>query len=185
MLDLLTHLYATYTVIYNANWLENDKRFREPYSSSVLIEVAWQQIDDAVSCADAGLTPYSNKKVVDNSYQLVFNTVIFAENCREWNQRMSDNKTLPHLKTLFAAMHREWRLSLQNETGTPYSAAHNVTARPDDGYLQQETVDAIANLSTATASDRAAISHLTSTVESLTTELVTVNTNLVATLKNQ
>ena len=79
----------------------------------------------------------------------------------------------------FAAAHREWRLFIQNETGTFYGAAHNTTANPDDGYLQQETVDAIANLATAMASDRAAIAQLMSTVERLTAELVTVNAKLV------
>ena len=179
-LDLLT-----YAVISNVDWIENNKRFRKPYSPSVPIEVAWQQIDNAVAYADAGLTPYSSKQVTENAYQLVFNTGIFAADCREQNQQTAENKTLPDLKTFFAAAHREWRLSLQNETGTPYGAAHNATARPDNRYLQQETVDAIANLSTATARDRAAISQLTATVERLAAELVTVNTKLVAELQNQ
>ena len=185
MLDLLTHLYATYAVISNADWLENENRFREPHSPSVPIEIAWQQIYDAVAYTDAGSTIYSSKKVKDNSYQLVFNTGIFAADCREWNQRTSDNKTLPHLKIFFVDAHREWRLSLKNETGTPYSALHNSNTRPDDGYLQQETVGDIANLATATASDRAAIAQLTATVERLTAELVTVNTKLVAALQTQ
>ena len=115
----------------------------------------------------------------------MFNTGIFAADCREWNQRASDNKTLPHLKVFFAAAHREWRLLLQNETGTPYGAAHNSTAYLDGRYLQQETVDAIANLETSTASDRAAIAQLTATVERLTAELVTMNAKLVATLQPQ
>ena len=59
-------------------------------------------------------------------------------------------KTLPHIKVFFAAAHREWRLSIQNETGEPYGAAHNATTYLDDGYLQQETVDAITNLATVT-----------------------------------
>ena len=83
------------------------------------------------------------------------------------------------------AANREWRLSLQNETGTLYGSAHNATACSDEGYIQQETVDTIANLATATASDRAAIAQLTATVERLTAELVTVNTNLVADLQTQ
>ena len=77
------------------------------------------------------------------------------------------------------------RLLLQNETGTPYGAAHNATARPNNVYLQQEMVDAITNLATATARDRAAIAHLTATVERLTAEIVTVNTKLIAALKTQ
>ena len=115
----------------------------------------------------------------------MFNTGIFAADCREWNQRASDNKTLPHLKVFFAVTHREWRLSLQNETGTPYGAAHNATTRPDYGYLQKETVDAITNLSTSTASNCAAISQLTATVERLTAELVTVKAKLVTDLQPQ
>ena len=74
---------------------------------------------------------------------------------------------------------------LQNETGTPDGAARNATARPDDGYLQQETVDAIAKLATATASNRAAIDQLTATVERITAELATVNTKLDAALQTQ
>ena len=93
-----------------------------------------------------------------------------------------DDKTLPHLKVFFAAANREWRISIQNETGAPYGAANNTTARQDNRYLQQETVDAITNLATATASDCAAIAQLTSTIERLTSELVTVNANLVTSL---
>ena len=74
---------------------------------------------------------------------------------------------------------------LLKKTGTPYGAAKNATAHPDDGYLQQETVDAIANLVTATASNRAAIAQITATVKRLTEELVTVNANLVAALQPQ
>ena len=116
----------------------------------------------------------------------MFNAGIFVTDYREWNQRTADNKKLPHLKTFFAAAHREWLLSLQNETVTPYGAAHNVTVRPYNRYLHQETMDAIANLETATASDHAAIAHLTATVERLTEELVTVNTKLAtANLKSK
>ena len=118
-LDLLTHIYKTYAVISNAGWRANNKRFSEPYSPTVPIKVSWRKFDNAVAYPDAGSTPYSIKQVVDNAYQLVFNTVIFAEDFWEWNKRAADNKTLPHLKVFFAAAHREWRLSLRNETGTP------------------------------------------------------------------
>ena len=184
-LYLLTHFYATYAVIYNANWVENNKRFCKPYLPSVPSEIAWRKIDDALAYADAGSTPYSSKQVTDNAYQLVFNTGIFAADFREWNQRTTDNKTLSDLKTFFVAAHRDWRLLLHIETGTLYVAAHNATACPDIRYLQQETVDAIANLATATASNCAAIAQLTDMVERLTSELVTLNTKLIVALKTQ
>ena len=46
-------------------------------------------------------------------------------------------------------------------------------------------MDAIANLATATASNRAAIANLTAMVERLTAELATVNANLVTALQPQ
>ena len=72
---------------------------------------------------------------------------------------------------------------LQNETSTLYGAAYNATTYPGDGYLQQEMMDALANLSIVMASDSATISQLTATVERLTAELVTVNTKLLAALQ--
>ena len=85
--------------------------------------------------AAAGSTPNSTKQIVENVYQLVFNTVIFAVDFREWNKRAAVGKTFPRLKVFFAAAHREWRLLIQNKTGSPYGAAHNATENPDDGYL--------------------------------------------------
>ena len=38
-LDLLTHLDETYSVISNANWLANDKRFRKVYAPTDPIKV--------------------------------------------------------------------------------------------------------------------------------------------------
>ena len=79
----------------------------------------------------------------------------------------------------------EWRLLIRNETGTPYGAAHNATAHPDDGYLKQEMVNAITNLAIATASDRDAIAQLTYTVKRIMVELVTVKAKLFTDLQTQ
>ena len=97
ILDLLTHLYETYTVITNADWIANDKRFRESYAPTNPIEVVCHQIDDAFTYSDAGYTPYSTNQVVNNTYQLVFNTVMFVADCWEWNKRAEVGKTLPHV----------------------------------------------------------------------------------------
>ena len=113
-LDLLTRLYKTYTIISNAEWIANNKRFRKAYSPTDPIEVIWRQIDDPVAYPNAGSTPYSTKQVVDNTYQIVFNTGIFAADFREWNKRAAVDKTLPNIKVFFVAAHREWRFSNKN-----------------------------------------------------------------------
>ena len=58
----------------------------------------------------------------------MFRTGIFAVDFQECNKRLAAEKTLPHIKVFFAAAHREWRLSIQNNTGAPYGAAHNATS---------------------------------------------------------
>ena len=85
----------------------------------------------------------------------------------------------------FVVAHREWRLSLRKETVPPYGAAHNATAHPNEGYLQQDTVEAILNLAIATAIDCAAISQLTAMVKRLTAYIVTVNAKLITALQPQ
>ena len=182
-LDLLNHLYDTYFIIYNADCLDNEKLFCEEYAPTNPIQVVWRQIDEAVTYTNAVSTPYLPKKVVDNAYHIVFNLGIFAADCRERNKRAATDNTLPHLKFVFAAAHREWRLLIKNEMGAPYGAAHNATANLDNEYLQKYPVDAIANLATSTASDCVAISQLTSTVGRLTAELATVNAKLVIALQ--
>ena len=56
---------------------------------------------------------------MDNAYQLLFTTGIFAADCLQCNKQAADDKTLPHIKVFFAAAHGEWLLSIQNETGAP------------------------------------------------------------------
>ena len=84
----------------------NDKRFHKAYAPTDPIKVVWRKIDDAVAYANAGYTPYSTKEVVDNAYQVIFNTGIFAADCWEWNKRATVDKMLPNLKLFFAAAHR-------------------------------------------------------------------------------
>ena len=43
-LNLLSHLYETYALISNVDWLANDKCFREVYAPTDPIEVVWQEI---------------------------------------------------------------------------------------------------------------------------------------------
>ena len=113
--------------------------------------------------------------MIYNAYQLVFNTGMFAADFQECNKGVAGEKTLPYLKVFFNASHQEWRLSLQNETVAPYGVSHNTTANPYNGYPHQDTVDAIANLTTNMASDREAITQLAATVARLTTEITTMN----------
>ena len=62
---------------------------------------------------------------------------------------------------------------------------HNAITNPDNWHTHQDTVGKIANLATATASDRVAIVQLMATTARLTTEISTVNENLVVVLQTK
>ena len=102
---MLIHLYKTYMVITNTNWIENDKRSREAYDPIESITLVWWQIDNTVAYANAGSTSYYNKQVVDNTYQIVFNTGVLTADCWTWNKRKEEDKNLPQLEVIFAAAH--------------------------------------------------------------------------------
>ena len=43
----------------------------------------WLQIDDSVTYAVVRSMPYSRKHVIDNDYQILFDTVVFVADCWE------------------------------------------------------------------------------------------------------
>ena len=184
-LGMLTHLYTTYTVISNADWPMNYKRLHEAYYPTDPIKVMWWHINNAVSYDSNGSTPYPTMKIVNNSYHLILNADVFAVVCWEWNNQTVVVKTLPHLKVFFIADKKEWRPLIQNKMGTPYGAVHNATENTDDGYIHQDTVDAISKLATATAINRMEIAQLKSIIISLTKNLTTVNQKLLVDLQTK
>ena len=76
----------------------------------------------------------------------------------------------------------EWRQEHVNTAGSKYSTANAV--HHDAPEFEQRTIDAIANLATATASDRATVANLTATISELTWELKQTQAKLVAALES-
>ena len=74
-------------------------------------------------------------------------------------------------KTFFATVHNEWRESQSTTTGAEFHSANILQEEDTTQLYQQETVDVIANLATATAIDRATVVTMTATNSSLTAAL--------------
>jgi hypothetical protein len=80
------------------------------------------------------------------------------------------DKTWLQLKLDFAAAHREFRLT--NQTAQQYGFhSTNMMIEKGRGDTMQDTVDAIAQLATATASDHATVAMLTATNDKLASQL--------------
>ena len=98
-------MYTTYANITPADLIENDARLKTAYDANQPIERLFEQIEDAVEYADAGHNPYTPLQVVTNTFQIVFQTGMFVQDCRDWKSTTLADKTCTNFKTFFATAH--------------------------------------------------------------------------------
>jgi hypothetical protein len=153
-LQLLTHL-LTYCL-------------NTPYDPNQPIETLFQQIQDTRAFRVAGGQPYGNAMIFNVAYTLIFNTGLFPDACRAWQSRAIDGKTWAQLKIDFATAHREFRLTNQTAQQSGFHSA-NMMIEQGRGESMQDTAEAIAQLATATASDRGTVATLATTNAKLAT----------------
>jgi hypothetical protein len=169
---------------------QNYERPNTPYDPNQLIETLFQQIQDARAFAVAGGQPYGAAMIVNVAYTLIFSTGLFPDACRAWQSRAISGRTWAQFKIDFATAHREFRLT--NQTAQQ-SGLHSFNMMIEQGRDEsmQDTVNAIAQLATATASDRGTVATLTTTNAKLATQLEAAHAqiaklkNEIATLKNK
>ena len=179
LLDLLTHLYATYAKITPADLAVNRKKMSTPWDPNLPIEYVFRQIQDAMVYASHAQTPFSNEQIVNEAYTIVFNTGLFENKCRKWRKR-TRNVTWVYFKTYFGEAYNDWRESQKTTAASNYSTANMTT---NNKIFEEENIAAIANLATATAADRATTAQLTATNAQLTTELKRTQDKLVEALE--
>ena len=109
---------------------------------------------------------------------------MFTDNCKQWKRRDPANKTWTKFKIFFATTHQELCKSQATTAGAGYHAANLVDHQASNQLYQQETVDAITNLATSTASDRASVATLTTTNSNLAAALTLSSKNLVTALQD-
>lgn len=181
ILELLDHLYLTYAKITPTDLKENDARMNAPYDPNQPFEFLIEQIQNAIDYAAHAGTPYSPEQTLATAYDLVFKTGMFSNDLRDWRRKPTAAKTWTNFKPFMTNRYTEWRQEHVNTAAHKYGMANAV--HQDEPQFEQRTIDAIANLATATASDRAAVAKLTATIADLTTELKTTQAKLVAALE--
>jgi hypothetical protein len=150
----------------------------------------FQKIQDARAFAVAGGQPYGAAMIVNVAYTLIFNTGLFPDACRAWQSRAIAGKTWTQFKLDFATTHHEFRLTNQTAQQSGFHSATMMIEQGRDESMQ-DTVDAIAQLTTATDSDRGTVATLTTTNAKLATQLEASHAhiaqlkNKIATLKNK
>jgi hypothetical protein len=162
---------------------QNYERLNTSYDPNLPIETLFQKIQDARAFAVAGGQPYGAAMIVNVAYTLIFNTGLFPDACRAWQSRAIAGKTWAQFKIDFATAHREFRPTNQTAQQSGFHSANMMIEQGQDDSMQ-DTVDAIAQLATATASDRGTVDTLTTTNAKLANQLEAAHT-LIAQLKNE
>jgi hypothetical protein len=182
-LQLLTHLLTYYAIIAPTELTQNYERLNTPYDPNQPIEILFQQIQDTWAFAVAGGQPYGAAMIVNVAYTLVFSTGLFPDACRAWQSRAIAAKTWAQFKIDFATAHQEFRLTNQTAHQSGFHSA-NMMIEQGRYDSMQEIVDAIAQLATATASDRGMVATLTTTNAKLVTQLEAAHA-IIAQLKSE
>jgi hypothetical protein len=143
----------------------------------------FQKIQDDRSFAVAGGQPYGAAMIANVAYTLVFNTGLFPDACRVWKSRAIVVKTWAQFKLDVATAHREFRLTNQTAQQSGFHSANMMIEQGRDDSMQ-DTVDAIAQLATATAYDHRTVATLTTTNSKLSTQLEAAQSQ-IAQLKNE
>jgi hypothetical protein len=182
-LQLLTHLLTYYAMIAPTELTHNYERHNTPYDPNLPIETIFQQIQDAQAFAVAGGHPYGAAMIVNVAYTLVFNTGLFPDACCAWQSRAIAGNTWAQFKIDFTTAHREFRLTNHTAQQYGFHSANMMNEQGRDDSMQ-DTVDAIAQLATATASDRGTVATLTTTNAKLVNQLEAAQA-LIAQLKNE
>jgi hypothetical protein len=189
-LQLLTHLLTYYAMIAFTELTQNYERLNAPYDHNQLIETLLQKIQDARAFAVAGGQPYGAAMIVNVAYTLVFNTGLFPDACRAWKSRVIAGKTWAQFKLDFATAHREFRLTNQTSHQSGFHSANMMIEKGREETMQ-DTVNAIAQLATATASDRGTVATLTTSNVNIATQLEAAQAQIaqlkddIAALKNK
>jgi hypothetical protein len=169
---ILAHLYRTYGNITAHDLDENDKRFKQPFNVNQPFQSIIQQIDEAVDYAIAGETPYTSEQIVTNAYNLVYNTGMFPESCREWRRRTAAAKTYDNFKAEFSLAHQDLRNLKTTSQGAGYQA-NSVTES-----FCADTQESISHLASAASSDRSTIQAILDANKVLMEQLSTLTKEL-------
>jgi hypothetical protein len=174
--QMIAHLYAVYGRLNSTDIQENDSRMKQPYDPNLPIEALYDQVEDGVNLADAAEAAYTPAQIIAIAYNLIFATGIFPEACREWRRRPVADKTWTNFKIDFAIAHQDYKESQITANQAGYQSANHAAY----DAMRNETALALANLATATASDRSTVASLTSTNSSLSSEVTQATVRLTA-----
>jgi hypothetical protein len=98
--------------------------------------------------------------------------------CRQWNEKLTIEKTWTQFKSHFAAAHRQHKKMQGESAATTGDHSANAALNHNEDQMVEDTIGALANLTTATAADRGVMAALTQAKSRLAKQLEDNSTKL-------
>jgi hypothetical protein len=159
--DMLDHLFETYGNILAVDLEINFQHMRRAWDPQQPVESLFKQIQDCANYSEAGSVLICHPQQINVGYAKIFAIGHFMSACRRWNEKHAIEKTWTQFKSHVAAAHRQHK-QMQGESASKagYHSANAAISHNED-QMAEATIGALANLATATASDRGAVAALT------------------------
>lgn len=165
--SLLQYLFNSYGAITQQQLADNNRNITTPWTADTPFELLIDQIETCSDIATDGNQPFTNAQILGTAYTLVFNTGMYFDECKTWNAKPANDKTWETFKDHFLVAQNQLR---QQQQTAQQGGFHGGANAAQEAY-HQDISDALANLATASQTDRQAMAALTNTVERLTEQL--------------
>jgi hypothetical protein len=160
-IDMLDHLFETYGNITAVDLEINFEHMRRAWDPQQPVETLFKQIQDCSDYSEAGGVLIDHPQQINVEYATIFATGHFMSAFRRWNEKPSAEKTWTHFKSHFAADHRQHKQMQGESAATAGYHSANASMTQNEDHMDEATIGALANLATATASDRGVVAALT------------------------
>jgi hypothetical protein len=159
-IGMLDHLFETYGNITAVDLEINFEHMRRAWDPQQPIESLFKQIQDCADYSEAGVL-IGHPQQINVGYAKIFATGHFMSACRRWNEKHTIEKTWTQIKSHFAAAHCQHKQMQGESAATAGYHSANAAVTHSDDQMAEETIEALANLATATAADRGVVAALT------------------------
>jgi hypothetical protein len=135
------------------------------------VESLFKQIQDCANYSEAGGVLIGHPQQINVGYSKKIATGHFMSACRRWNEKHTIEKTWTQFKSHFAAAHHQHKQMQGESAATAGYHSANAAVTHNEYQMDEATIGALANLATATASDRCVVAALTQANYSLAKQL--------------
>jgi hypothetical protein len=159
--EMLDHLFLTYGSITAVDLEHHFENMCNAWDPQHPVETLFKHIPDCADYAEAGGVTIGQAQHINVACEKIFATGRFMSACRRWNEKDPAEKTWTNFKVHFAvAHHHHKQMQGESAVNSGYHVANADVGQTED-QISEATIRALANLATATATDRGVVATLT------------------------